>query len=134
KALVGLAIKAGSGRANPATLTRLLEQRLAVLRADEGLVTEKVPMTDPNWFDDYIAETDDDYDIDEYSLTTEPNDFNVLTINSFIESGAVKIPAFQRNYVWDIKRASKLIESLILGLPVPQVFLYEKEQNNYLVI
>ncbi len=31
---------------------------------------------------------------------------------------------FQRNFVWDIGRASRLIESLILGLPVPQLFPY----------
>jgi uncharacterized protein with ParB-like and HNH nuclease domain len=38
------------------------------------------------------------------------------------------------NYVCDIKRASKLIESLIIGLPIPQVFLYEEGKNSYLVI
>lgn len=87
------------------------------------------------WYDDYASEgDDDDFDIDEYELTATPNDFNVLTINSFIESGAVVIPGFQRNYVWDIKRASKLIESLILGLPVPQIFLYEQARNRFLVI
>src|SRR5690348_6413180 len=72
--------------------------------------------------------------IEEYDLTSAPNDFNVSTIHSFIQSGAVKIPAFQRNYVWDIKRASRLIESLIIGLPVPQVFLYEEGRNNFLVV
>ena len=36
--------------------------------------------------------------------------------------------------MWDIKRASKLIESLIIGLPVPQLFLYEEAKNSYLVI
>lgn len=86
-----------------------------------------------DWFDDY-TDTSEDGDIEEYELTATPNDFNVLTINSFIESGAVKIPGFQRNYVWDIKRASKLIESLILGLPVPQIFLYEEGRNRFLVI
>ncbi len=79
-------------------------------------------VNDVRWYDDYVAEPDDDYQIDEYDLTATPNDFNVVTIHSFIESGSVKIPGFQRNYVWDIKRASKLIESLILGLPVPQSF------------
>ena len=34
----------------------------------------------------------------------------------------------------DMKRASKLIESIILGLPVPQIFLYEREKNNFYVI
>jgi len=72
--------------------------------------------------------------IDEYDLTASPNDFNVMTINSFIESGSIQIPGFQRNYVWDIKKASKLIESLILGLPVPQLFLYEAARNKFLVI
>lgn len=93
-------------------------------------------MTDINdepWFEDY-AEDADDIQVEEYDITAAPNDFNVLTINSFLESGAVRIPGFQRNYVWDIGRASKLIESLILGLPVPQVFLYEIERNKFLVI
>src|SRR3989304_8518367 len=85
------------------------------------------------WFDDYGGEADD-IQIEEYEITAAPNDFNVLTIFNFLESGAVRIPGFQRNYVWDLGRASKLIESLILGLPVPQVFLYEIERNKFLVI
>ena len=72
---------------------------------------------DEIWFDEE-AEQPDDFQIDEYDITAAPNDFNVLTLYSFIESGAVKIPGFQRNYVWDLSRASKLIESLILGLPL----------------
>src|SRR5690606_3297371 len=75
-----------------------------------------------------------DIQINEYDLTSTPNDFNILTINSFLDSGAIIIPGFQRNYVWDIKRASKLIESIILGLPVPQIFLYEESRNKFLVI
>src|SRR5205085_6959204 len=91
-------------------------------------------MSEETWYNDYVSEPEDDFQIDEYDLTATPNDFNVITIHNFIDSGAVKIPGFQRNYVWDIKRASKLIESLILGLPVPQVFLYEESRNSFLVI
>lgn len=85
-------------------------------------------------YDGEEEEIDEGFDIDEYDLTSTPNDFNVLTINSFLESGSIKIPGFQRNYVWDIKRASKLIESIILGLPIPQIFLYEEKRNQFLVI
>lgn len=88
---------------------------------------------DEDWFEDY-AEGDDEAQIDEYDITASPNDFNVLTLFSFIESGAVKIPGFQRNFVWDRVRASKLIESLIMGIPVPQLFLYEQARNKFLVI
>lgn len=77
---------------------------------------------------------DEFYQIEEYDLVSSPNDFNLLTIYNFIDSGAIEIPAFQRHFVWDIKRSSKLIESLILGLPVPQVFLYEQERNRLIVI
>ncbi|MFQ3560111.1 DUF262 domain-containing protein [Streptomyces gramineus] len=83
---------------------------------------------------DEIDGDDDQEQISEYDIVSSPNDFNTLTINSFIEQGAIQTPGFQRNYVWDIKRASKLIESLILGLPVPQVFLYEENRNRFLVI
>ncbi len=86
-----------------------------------------------DWFDD-DQDSDIDGRIDEYEISSSPNDFNVATIFSFIKSGAVKIPGFQRHFVWDIKRSSKLIESLILGLPVPQVFLYEDSRNSFLVI
>lgn len=86
-----------------------------------------------DWLEEEEAE-EEGYPIGEYDLTSSPNDFNIITIFNFIESGAVKIPAFQRNYVWDIKRASKLVESIIIGLPVPQIFLYEESRNSFLVM
>jgi uncharacterized protein with ParB-like and HNH nuclease domain len=86
-----------------------------------------------DWVDDY-AEDADEVQIDEYDITASPNDFNVLTIYNFLEAGSVRIPGFQRNFVWDLGRASKLIESLLLGLPVPQIFLYEAGRNEFLVI
>lgn len=75
-----------------------------------------------------------EYPVNEYDLTSMPNDFNILTLVNFIDSGVVKIPGFQRNYVWDLTRASKLIESLIIGLPVPQIYFFEEKKNSYLVI
>lgn len=91
------------------------------------------PDDQQSWFEDYLDD-DDGFVVDEYDLTATPNDFNVRTIFDFIEAKAVKIPDFQRNYVWDRRRASKLIESLIMGLPVPQLFLYERGRNDFLVI
>lgn len=86
-----------------------------------------------SWYQD-DNEDEVGYSFREYDVTSTPNDFNTKTIIDFIESGLFKIPGFQRNYIWDIKRASKLIESIIIGLPIPQVFLYEEGRNSYLVI
>ncbi len=76
----------------------------------------------------------EDVSFTEYDISASPNDFNIKTLFDFIGSGVVKIPGFQRNYVWDIKRASKLIESIIIGIPIPQIFLYEEAKNKFLVI
>lgn len=83
------------------------------------------------WFAD-DAEDDGGLHIDPYDITASPNDFNLVTLCSFIDRGAIKIPGFQRHFVWDLTRASRLIESLILGLPVPQLFLYEESRNSFL--
>ena len=85
------------------------------------------------WFDNDL-QIEEAYSINEYEITTSPNDFNIKTMYDFIKSGAINIPGFQRNYVWDIKRASKLIESIIIGLPIPQIFLYQESRNKFLVI
>jgi len=72
--------------------------------------------------------------IKDYDISAVPSDFNMLTLFNFIKSGNIKIPKFQRNYVWDIRKASRLIESILLGLPIPQVFLFDKGDNSLLVV
>ncbi len=86
------------------------------------------------WYDLESFEDEEEIYISEYDIAVSPNDFNISTLFNLMDNGVIRLPAFQRNYVWDIKAASKLIESIILGLPVPQVFLYEKGKNNFLII
>lgn len=85
-------------------------------------------------FFDPDADADSDIPIREYDIVASPNDFNISSYFSFIESEAILVPGFQRNYVWDLRRASKLIESILMGLPIPQIFLYEEGRNRFLVI
>ncbi|MBN7798432.1 DUF262 domain-containing protein [Parahaliea mediterranea] len=80
------------------------------------------------------SDGDSDITIKEYDIVSSPNDFNVLSYFNFIEAGSIVIPGFQRNYVWDVRKASKLIESVLMGLPIPQIFLYEEAKNRFLVI
>ena len=87
---------------------------------------------DARWHDQEEPATDG-Y-IPEYDITAVPNDFNVAVIVSFIDAGSIRIPGFQRNFVWDLARSSRLIESLLLGLPVPQVFLYQHDKEPLLLI
>jgi len=66
----------------------------------------------------------------EYDITATPRDFTPAMIEEYIDSGIMEIPLFQRNFVWDINKASRLIESMILGLPVPELFLFSEDDEN----
>ena len=64
-------------------------------------------------------------------------DWTTETVVLQLEKGNIDLnPKFQRRDAWDDDDKSKLIESLILGLPVPPIILAEKkdEKNKYLVI
>lgn len=97
----------------------------------ENMAFQEVLWSDP---EEEINDSAEDISFTEYDISASPNDFNIKTLFDFIGSGVVKIPGFQRNYVWDIKRASKLIESIIIGIPIPQIFLYEEAKNKFIVI
>lgn len=82
--------------------------------------------------DDFINDDSEDF---RYSITSYGVDYTVDRIVNRLGKNHIIIPEFQRQYVWDIKQASRFIESLILGLPVPGVFLsQEKDTNRMLVI
>ena len=64
-------------------------------------------------------------------------DWTAETIVNQIEKGLIDLsPKFQRREAWDDKRKSAFIESVIAGLPIPQIILAEKKdkKGSYLVI
>ena len=80
---------------------------------------------------------DEDYESapPKYNIVTYPADFTLEVLHLKWKTDEIHIPSFQRRFVWKQTQASKLIESFLLGLPVPAVFLYaERESRKYLVI
>lgn len=49
-------------------------------------------------------------------------------------NGEIRKPDMQREFVWDSQKSSRLIESIILGLPIPPLFLLEVSDNEYELI
>lgn len=43
-------------------------------------------------------------------------------------------PDYQRRYIYDAKRSSSLVESILIGIPIPVIYLCEEEENVYSVI
>ncbi len=69
-----------------------------------------------------------------YEVISYPADYTLKGYWDEWKAKRLKIPEFQRSYVWDQVRASKLIESFLLGLPVPAVFLYKERNTDKLLI
>lgn len=71
------------------------------------------------------------------SVAIATTDWTTETVLSQLSKGNVHLtPSFQRRDAWEAKRKSQFIESLILGLPVPQIVLAEASDNKgtYLVL
>ena len=55
-------------------------------------------------------------------------DWTVETLQTQINKGNIDLePAFQRRSAWDNVRKSRLIESILVGLPVPNIVIAEKK-------
>jgi len=70
----------------------------------------------------------------EFDISVSPSDPTLEILAQQVERGDIIIPFYQRKYVWTIEQASRLIESFLMGLPVPQVFLYVNEEDQLEVI
>lgn len=46
----------------------------------------------------------------------------------------IRIPDMQRRFVWDSYKSSRLIESILMGLPIPPLFLLEIDNNIYEIV
>jgi hypothetical protein len=56
-----------------------------------------------------------------YDITSFGIDFDVEGIIRRLRREEVLIPPFQRNYIWNLVEASRFVESLLLGLPIPGI-------------
>src|ERR1700740_3218212 len=55
-------------------------------------------------------------------------------INMYRDGELVINPDFQRLFRWEIGQKSKLIESILLGIPIPSIFVFEKEDSTWELI
>ena len=69
------------------------------------------------------------------SLVLQQSDLSLKSISDMVMSEAIDInPKYQRRLRWDSKKESDLIESFIINIPVPPIYLAEDEYGTYSVI
>ncbi|GAA4653612.1 hypothetical protein GCM10023142_07500 [Anaerocolumna aminovalerica] len=80
-------------------------------------------------------EINEKYILGEVRIVTEQARYPLNTITMMIDSKNYELnPDFQRRRRWDDVKKSKLIESFIMNVPIPPVFLYENEFSHYEVM
>ncbi len=70
----------------------------------------------------------------QYNIITYPADFTLEVLHQKWLAHEFDIPDFQRDFVWKQSQSSKLIESFLIGLPVPPVFLYKDIKSEQLLV
>ena len=65
-----------------------------------------------------------------YRIRSYPSDPELETLHARWKRGEILIPTFQRGFVWKPSQASRLIESFLMGLPVPGIFVFVTESSD----
>lgn len=93
-------------------------------------------MVDNIEFDDSIGESEIiEIPHEVRKINTQAYDKSVADIVRMIEDGDINLnPEYQRNYIWDNKKSSLLIESIILNVPIPVVYVSQEEDDSWTVI
>ena len=94
-----------------------------MVTVEEELLIEETEQTD-----------DDEVQNLRYDIMPYPADYTVKGLYDRWQSGQLVVPGFQRRFVWNQVQESRFIESFLLGLPVPQVFLYRDQQDPKLTV
>ena len=59
----------------------------------------------------------------------EPTQVAHTILISDIEKGQIKIPQFQRNFVWDMKQSAKLMDSILKGYPIGTFIFWKTKER-----
>ncbi len=63
-----------------------------------------------------------------FQITSYGADMTVFELTHRLGKDLIIPPAFQRKYVWNKRQASRFVESLLMGLPVPGIFLFKDQK------
>lgn len=90
-------------------------------------------------FQDDLFQDDDDIQLSsqDTNLIVYSRDWTIQTIIDQIEQGNIELnPGFQRRNAWNDNKRSKLIESILIGYPVPEIVLAEDKhrKKSFIVI
>ena len=92
-------------------------------------------MSNSKDFIEDIAEEIASYSDDSlFNISSFGTDISFRELITMYDEGDLEKPEMQRRYVWQRLEASRFIDSILLGLPVPSIFLAKTEKEKRLIV
>lgn len=87
----------------------------------------------PQWT--HVMSLEDEVDTHRKSIRTDGYPMSVGELSTMYRDGELELhPEFQRFFRWSPRQKSKLIESLLLGIPIPSVFVHQRDDGVWDVV
>lgn len=94
----------------------------------------KMAEKDKSNIEEIKSEMEDDYSDDSlFNISSWGADLSFRELITMYDDDELVKPELQRKYVWDRTEASRFIESLLLGLPVPSIFLAQAGSQKLII-
>lgn len=122
-----------------------LEDSDNLFEENKDIIQERLLGLTQEWLDKKSSGIENDIDEDPYStakpgyspdqIFVENKPFSIPQLIQFINEGDIEIsPNFQRHFVWDKTRQSRLIESIFLGLPLPSIYFSQYKDGRLSIV
>lgn len=114
-----------------------------IFEESEKVIAERLLGLSAEWMDEQVQGFEPEasnekpqqpgYGPDDIFVENKP--FSLKQFNDLIGEGDIELaPDFQRNFIWDETRQSRLIESLLLGLPLPSIYLSQYDDGRLTIV
>lgn len=85
------------------------------------------------------AEEEESISLERYAFNSFRIERSIRDILNWVEKGKIIIPEFQRDFVWNYNQSCRFVESVLLGLPIPDFFMFRlidnvKHSEQYILI
>src|SRR5262245_5357716 len=87
---------------------------------------------DDELLDENVGDPVDFWEAKQKELVTSVVDYNLSALVDLVADNIINLdPTHQRRLRWDVGKKSRLIESFLMNVPVPPIFLNEDEYGSY---
>lgn len=94
-------------------------------------------IVDENDFAYEENEENEQNELKRYQINSYSVDRAVETLIKWKRNNKLVVPDFQRDYVWSFSNCARLIDSILLNLPIPNIFVFkivEKGEEKYILV